>query len=213
MSEEAAPKSKKKLPLIIGGVVALLAAVGGGLYATGMVGGGGEAHGEAAAEGEHGEAKAEEGHGEAKAEEGHGEAKAAEGGHGEAKAAEGGHGETKSSHVSAEGASAVGNSMSGGGSQITNLGAFTVNLRGSGGGRVLRMEVQLDSEEDVASLLSARAPQLRDSIITAVSDYTWAELEGVDGKTRLRDELLTRLNGVTSPKVIDRLYFTQFVVQ
>lgn len=212
MSEEATPKKKNKLPLIIGGVVALLAAVGGGLYATGMVGGGGHGEGgeeEAAAEGEgegEGEKAAEGEHGEKKAE--HGEKKA-EGEHGEKKAES----EEKGGHVAAEGAEAVGKGMDGDGSQITNLGAFTVNLRGSGGGRVLRMEVQLDSEEEVAALLSARAPQLRDSIITAVSDYTWAELEGVDGKTRLRDELLTRLNGITSPNIIDRLYFTQFVVQ
>lgn len=156
MSEDTpqpAPK-KKKLGLVIGGVVALLAAVGGGLWASGMLGGGGEAE---AAEA-HGEAPAE---GEAKAE-GHGEAKA--GGHGEAKAE--GHGEA----VGAEGAEAVGHGVAGTGTQITNVGAFTVNLRGSGGGRVLRMEVQLDSTEEAAAYLASRTPQLRDAIITAVSD-------------------------------------------
>lgn len=191
MSEDAVPRSSNKLALLVGGVVALLAAIGGGLYAAGVIGGGHEAGAE--------EATPEE-------------ASAEEGGHGET-TAEAGPAAEKRGHVSAAGAAAVGKSMGGGGSQITNLGAFTVNLRGSGGGRVLRMEVQLDSEEDVAAVLAARAPQLRDSIITAVSDYTWSELEGVDGKTRLRDELLTRLNGITTPNIVDRLYFTQFVVQ
>lgn len=208
MSDEAEtppPNSKKKLGLIAGGVVLLLGVVGGGLWASGMLGGSGEAEaseGEAAAEGGHGEA-------EAPAEGEHGEAKA-EGGHGEAKPAEGGHGA-----VPSEGAAAVSDGIGGAktGSVITNLGSFTVNLRGSGGGRVLRMEVQLDSNTGTAAVVGARGPQLRDSVITAVSDYTWSELEGVDGKTRLRDELLARLNGIVTPNVVDHLYFTQFVVQ
>jgi flagellar basal body-associated protein FliL len=58
-----------------------------------------------------------------------------------------------------------------------------------------------------------RSAQLRDSIITAVSDYTWSELEGAEGKTRLRDELISRVNAVVAPAAIGRLYFTQFVIQ
>jgi flagellar basal body-associated protein FliL len=201
--ETPPPNNKKKLGLIAGGVVLLLGVVGGGLWASGMLGGSGEA---SAAEGEHGEAAAE-GEGEGKPAEGEGEAKGE--GEGEAKA-EGGHGA-----VASEGAAAVSDGIGGAkvGSVITNLGSFTVNLRGSGGGRVLRMEVQLDSNNGTAAVVGARGPQLRDSVITAVSDYTWSELEGVDGKTRLRDELLARLNGIVTPNVVDHLYFTQFVVQ
>lgn len=98
-------------------------------------------------------------------------------------------------------------------STVTNLGTFTVNLRGSGGGRVVRMEVQLDSTGKDAAALAGKTPQIRDSVITAVSDYTWSELEGVDGKTHLRDELLERVNGIAAPAQVSALYFTQFVVQ
>jgi flagellar basal body-associated protein FliL len=96
---------------------------------------------------------------------------------------------------------------------ITNIGTFTVNLRGSGGGRVLRIEVQVESKGQHAPLVAAKAAPMRDSIITAVSDYTWSELEGTDGKVRLRDELLSRVNGIAAPAVVERMYFTQFVVQ
>jgi flagellar basal body-associated protein FliL len=99
------------------------------------------------------------------------------------------------------------------GSAVTSLSSFTVNLRGSGGGRVLRLEVQVEGPAAQADVVAAHTPQIRDSIITAVSDYTWSELEGADGKTRLRDELLARVNGAVQPAVIDRIYFTQFVVQ
>lgn len=99
------------------------------------------------------------------------------------------------------------------GTSVTNLGAFTVNLRGGAGGRVLRLEVQIETPSEQAPGISLRAAQIRDSIITAVSDYTWAELEGAEGKTRLRDELISRVNGVVAPDTIGRLYFTQFVIQ
>lgn len=103
--------------------------------------------------------------------------------------------------------------VAGSGNAVTNIGAFTVNLRGGAGGRVLRLEVQIETPSGQAADLTTHSAQLRDSIITAVSDYTWAELEGAEGKTRLRDELVTRVNGVIAPASIGRLYFTQFVIQ
>ena len=96
---------------------------------------------------------------------------------------------------------------------ITNLKTIVVNLRSSGGGRVLRLEIQVESAGDVAPVLEVSSPKVRDTVIAAISDYTFTELEGTDGKTRLRDELLTRINGVIAPMTIDAIYFTQFVVQ
>ncbi len=135
------------------------------------------------------------------------EAEAPAAGHGEEAKAEaqeaGGHGATPPVVI----AGAVGHAA-----WITNLGTFTVNLRGSGGGRVLRMEVQLDAPEGDAAALEQLTPKMRDAVFTAVSDYTWAELEGADGKIRLKDELLTRLNGIADPVVVRSIYLTQFVV-
>ena len=98
-------------------------------------------------------------------------------------------------------------------SAVTNIGTFTVNLRGGGGGRVLRLELQVESPVAQAEAIAARSAQIRDSVITAISDYTWGELEGAGGKTRLRDELLARVNGAAAPSSVERIYFTQFVVQ
>lgn len=138
----------------------------------------------------------------------HGEAaEAAAAGHGEEAKAEapeaGGHGGTPAVVIAGATQRAA---------WITNLGTFTVNLRGSGGGRVLRMEVQLDAPESDAAALEQLTPKMRDAVFTAVSDYTWSELEGADGKIRLKDELLTRLNGIADPVVVRSIYLTQFVV-
>lgn len=218
-TDNAKPQNnRRRLLMQIAGAAAVFAAgSGAGIFLGPMVSGSGEADAaaETAVEGEgageapaEGEAKTEgEGHGEAKAEgEGHGEAKAEAGGHGEAKAEAGGHSEPAKETNGA--LSSLDN-----GRVITNLKTFVVNLRSSGGGRVLRMEVQVESSQDVAPALEIRMPRLRDTILTAVSDYTFAELEGTDGKTRLRDELLTRINGAMAPMTVDQVYFTQFVIQ
>jgi flagellar protein FliL len=97
---------------------------------------------------------------------------------------------------------------------VHDLGLFTVNLRGSGGGRVLRMEVSLETTEASLETVVAQEAQLRDTVITLVSDYAYTDLEGLDGKTRLRDELLGRVNTLMPPEArVERIYFTQFVVQ
>lgn len=97
---------------------------------------------------------------------------------------------------------------------VHDLGLFTVNLRGSGGGRILRMEVSLETTNAGLTAVQDREAQLRDTVITLVSDYDYADLEGLDGKTRLRDELLGRVNTLMPTESrVQRIYFTQFLVQ
>ncbi len=185
-TEETPPSKAAKFAVP---AIALLLGVGGGVGGAMMMGGGDKAAAEGEAPAEGGEAPAEGGEA------------PAEGGEAPAEGGEG---------APAEGAAAKPPPT---GASVTNIGTFTVNLRGSGGGRVLRVEVQVETKAAHAESVTAKSAQIRDSIITAVSDYTWSELEGTDGKVRLRDELLTRVNGITAPTVVDRLYFTQFVVQ
>lgn len=97
---------------------------------------------------------------------------------------------------------------------VHSLGSFTVNLRGSGGGRVLRMEVQVETNDTALPVVEENSAQLRDAVITLASDYSYADVEGLDGKTRLRDELLGRVNTLLpSDGRVERVYFTEFVVQ
>jgi len=96
---------------------------------------------------------------------------------------------------------------------VHSLGLFTINLRGTGGGRVLRMEVQVEAGATAVAAVENEHAKLRDSVITLVSDYSYAEVEGLDGKTRLRDELLARMNAMLGKNRLERVYFTEFVVQ
>jgi flagellar FliL protein len=96
---------------------------------------------------------------------------------------------------------------------IFSLGDLRVNLRGSGGGRTLKIEVQVEGAAAAVALCEERQSQIRDAMITVASDYSWSELEGSNGKMRLHDEFLVRINAILKPERVERVYFTQFVVQ
>jgi len=96
---------------------------------------------------------------------------------------------------------------------VIGLEPFTVNLRGSGGGRVLKVEVQLQVAKKDESRIMNSVAQMRDATISLASDYTFTELEGIDGKMHFRDELLGRINRILEGPRVQRIYFTQFVVR
>jgi len=50
-------------------------------------------------------------------------------------------------------------------------------------------------------------------VLMLASDYTVAELDGLDNRMAFRDEIQTRLNGVLAPAEVRRVYFTDFIVQ
>jgi flagellar basal body-associated protein FliL len=206
-----------KLKPVILAVVLIGAGAGAGFGAATFLGGGASAEAAPAEEG-HGEGdepKAETagGHGEKKAEGGHGEKKEEGGGHG------GGHGEKKAEggHGGGEKKAedhGVGVTLNQRGRAVVSLGVFTVNLRGSGGGRVLRAEVQVEVDSSAEQVVEDERPALRDAVITLGSDYTYADLEGIDGKTHLRDEILARVGSLLEGQAqVHRIYFTEFVVQ
>ncbi len=97
---------------------------------------------------------------------------------------------------------------------IYPLGLFTVNLRGIGGGKVLRMEIDLELKASKLDTLEDKKAGLRDRVIKLVSDYHYQDVEGLDGKQRLQDDLLATMNKYMGKKArIERVYFSQFVVQ
>lgn len=93
-----------------------------------------------------------------------------------------------------------------------DLGKFTLNLRGGGGGRTLRMQVQVATKARYQYDLEEKTPALRDAILTLSSDYTWGDVEGFDGKQRLKDDLLAAVLREVDPEAVDRIYFTEFAV-
>lgn len=97
--------------------------------------------------------------------------------------------------------------------EVVALGAFTINLRDSAGGRILQMDISVECSSDGASLVKTKEAQLRDAIIIMASDFSYLELEGANGKMKLRDDAHRRINAVLEHEKCSRVYFTKFVVQ
>jgi len=94
------------------------------------------------------------------------------------------------------------------------LKTFIVNLADKEGKRYLRvtMEMELINEEAKVEL-EKRLPQIRDNILMIIPTKTFEELNSAKGKIELRDELLTKLNGLLLEEYIKNIYFTEFVIQ
>ncbi|MBF0340883.1 MAG: flagellar basal body-associated FliL family protein [Magnetococcales bacterium] len=61
--------------------------------------------------------------------------------------------------------------------------------------------------------LERRKPQLQDVILALLTSKSSKELQALEGKFRLREELLARINALLVNGSITRVYFTEFVIQ
>ncbi len=94
------------------------------------------------------------------------------------------------------------------------LGNFVVNLMDPGNVRYVncRIEVELE-DEAVVKEIDGRTAQFKDAVISLLGSQTYEDLVGVEGKTKLREELLVRFNRLLSSGQVARVYLTEFVIQ
>ncbi len=91
---------------------------------------------------------------------------------------------------------------------------FVVNLMDSVNIRYIKVEMEVElSDEGVAREIDEHESQMRDMVISILSNRTYGELLGVSGKIQLREELLRRMNQALTSGTVTRIYFTEFVVQ
>ena len=99
---------------------------------------------------------------------------------------------------------------------IIPLKSFVVNLfdkRGIGK-RYLKisMELEVRSEEDRIKIEN-NVPRLRDTVLILLSSQTLKEINTMEGKLELKNAIVVRMNQILGNKTIQRIYFTEFVVQ
>jgi flagellar FliL protein len=94
------------------------------------------------------------------------------------------------------------------------LDPFLANLADESGTRYLKMTIQVEfvGAEPPASL-EARMPQIRDVILTLVTSKTFADIRTPDGKERLREDVIDRIDHVLQQPAVKSVYFTEFIVQ
>jgi flagellar basal body-associated protein FliL len=214
-SSEAKPAAKSRLPLIAGGVVALLLLGGGGTF---FVLRKSDAPAEKSAEHAKEEEHADEGEEHAKEEEhpkeeAHGSEHGKEAASEHEEAASEGHGE----EAEAEGHGEEGGGGEHGGApapQFVSIDSFVVNISDGEGDRFLKAKIDLEvSSAEVGKELEQRMPQVKDIIIGLLSSQNATLVRTMEGKDRLREQVLTRLNAVVRTGVVRQVLFTEFVVQ
>jgi flagellar FliL protein len=99
---------------------------------------------------------------------------------------------------------------------VCPLKSFVVNLQDKRGvgKRYLKVTIEVEvGGEEGKQLIDSQNPQLRDSILLLLSSQTLEEINTMDGKLALKQELLSRMKQVLGDGVVRRIYFTEFVVQ
>ena len=172
--QDAPPKDKKKLIIIIGAAVAVLAILGG--VAVFALGGNKDKSSKDPAKVE---AKAE-GKSEAKAEGGH-----------EGKAGEGA-----------------------GASTNYPLEPFVVNIYDGQELRYLKIKVEFELVNPQAKAeLDGKVAAMRDAILVLLTTKTMQEIQDLQGKNLLRDQILGAVSKIIPVGKVTKVYFTDFVVQ
>ncbi|MFZ4858197.1 MAG: flagellar basal body-associated FliL family protein [Desulfuromonadaceae bacterium] len=140
-----------------------------------------------------------------------GAAAQAEGGHGAAApAAAGGHGAPA---AGGPGAAAPG-AVAGPSANIFPLDPFIVNIYDGQELRYLKVKIELEMVSPaIKAELDARLAPIRDSLLILLSAKTLQDIQDVQGKNTLKDEILTAINKNIPPGKIAKVYFTDFVVQ
>ncbi|MFQ5427403.1 MAG: flagellar basal body-associated protein FliL [Thermodesulfobacteriota bacterium] len=103
---------------------------------------------------------------------------------------------------------------SGEGPEFFNLAPFVVNLQDNIGTRYLKLTVKLElAEPGTDGELKGQLPRIRDALIILLSSKNYSEIGTVEGKYRLRDEIVKRINRILKEASVRGAYFTDFVIQ
>jgi len=100
-----------------------------------------------------------------------------------------------------------------GASNIYPLEPFIVNIYDGQELRYLKVKVELEMAGAVKGELDARLAPIRDAVLVLISAKTLQDIQDVQGKNQLKEEILVAINKIIPPGKISKVYFTDFVVQ
>lgn len=101
------------------------------------------------------------------------------------------------------------------GPMILTLDHFTVNLTGEPK-RTIRLEVNLSmlNRSGFEELLdSAKTSKVRDRVVAMLQDRSFQDLESIQGKLFLKDQIVAETNRILHEGVVQDVFFSEFVVQ
>ena len=97
---------------------------------------------------------------------------------------------------------------------ILPLETFIVNLADPNGNRYLRVTIKLELKSDeITEQVEKRLPHIRDGILMILPTKKYSDINSVEGKTALRDQIMASINNLLNKGSVTNIYFTEFVVQ
>jgi len=96
---------------------------------------------------------------------------------------------------------------------LYSLDPFIVNLFDPKSVRYLKVTLQLELAGIAKEEVDVQVPKIRDSLIILISSKKLEEVASMEGKLRLREEILFRINRILGEGKTREIYFTDFVVQ
>jgi len=97
---------------------------------------------------------------------------------------------------------------------VMELDPFLLNLADRDEIRFLKVSIklELDRPEEKTDFQN-KVPAIRDALLVLLSSKESQLLRTVNGKRRVREEIMTRVNGVMSKGKISNVFFTDFIIQ
>jgi flagellar protein FliL len=91
---------------------------------------------------------------------------------------------------------------------------FLVNLADPEASRYLKIRLELESNETKPDEeYEKKLPQIRDALLSVLFAKTYQEVLDSEGKRRLKDEIISKVNPLLSHFKFKKVYFTEFMVQ
>ncbi len=98
--------------------------------------------------------------------------------------------------------------------QMYPMGPKVVNLLDNNGERYLKVDIQLEvSNLECITDLEQLKPKITDAVLVLLSSKNYKEIADFEGKQRLRDEIAMRLNSYLTRGRVQKVYFTEFIIQ
>lgn len=95
-----------------------------------------------------------------------------------------------------------------------SLDSFVVNLAEAGSNRYLRVTMELELDNEILKTeLEQRLPQVRNAMLMILPTKNTADINTVDGKLSMRDQLIDEINTFLTTGEVTNIYFTEFVIQ
>ncbi|MBC7421364.1 MAG: flagellar basal body-associated FliL family protein [Bdellovibrio sp.] len=96
--------------------------------------------------------------------------------------------------------------------KVIPLETFIVNLAGSKGRKVLKVNMELEVKgQEIIQEIDNRKAQIRDFIIIILSSKSYEEVSTKEGKDALRNEIKDNVNSFLSKGKIMNVYFTELI--